>query len=63
MIELAQRAVQVEIDKHPSMRESILSEFDNMIAEIESGGKTEKCYAEFIQYLDNNIRSKNYCGK
>ena len=56
MFELAQEAVQSEIEKHPEMRDDILKKYDQMVEQMEEDGDSAKHYAEFIQYLDNNIR-------
>lgn len=58
MVEMAQKAVEVEIDKHPSMRGDILLEFDRMVESIEGGVDSGKAYANFIQYLDNCVRNQ-----
>ena len=59
MIDIAQKAVQAEIIKHPKMREDILEKFDAMVDNVENGVDAERGYANFIQYLDNYVRNQS----
>ena len=47
-----------EITNHPELRDKILSNFDSMVVKLESGENPDKCYANYVSYLDNYVRNQ-----
>lgn len=57
MTEYITELTKEEIKNHPSMRDDILKNFDNMIDEIEDGHDSDRCLAVYVRFLDNFVRN------